>query len=66
MLMHDGDLCNYIAYVNHDRTCSWNQPVLSSEGQRMSLMGLTLSTDRLRVRRIHTAPRHPTYFNIQC
>jgi len=41
------------AYVNHAKFCSWNQPVLSNEGnafcsrkQRGPLMKLELTTDR--------------------
>ena len=42
-----------LAYVNHARIRSWNEPVLSNEGkvscsrkQQKPLMGLELTTDR--------------------
>jgi len=46
------------AYINHDRNRSWNQQVVNNEGKvscsrktREPLIGLELTTNRLRGRR---------------
>ena len=55
-----------IAYVNHARISSWNQPVLSNKGkvsysrkQRGPSMGLEPTTSTLQVRRVTHCATQP-------